>query len=132
MEALIKRLKKHEGFRGYPYLCDAGSCTIGYGHKLPITERQAEAILIEDIYHVSDQYMRWKGRNKLKLSQVRDEILCELIYWHGFNGFLGFKRMIQALKDGDYNRAADEMMDSESGRKYKARMYELSVMMRDG
>jgi lysozyme len=132
MEALIKRLKKHEGLRLMPYTCPAGYPTIGYGHKLPITERQAEAILVEDLYRVSDQYMQWKGQNKLKLTPVRDEVLMEMIFWHGFNGFLGFKRMIEALRDVDYNRAADEMMDSQSGRLYPARMYELSVLMRDG
>jgi lysozyme len=132
MNTLIRRLKKHEGFKGYPYPCPRGYPTIGYGHRLPITERQAEAILIDDVYKVSDQYMKWKGQNKLKLTKTRDRVLMELIFWHGFSGFLLFKRMIQALKDKNYDLAADEMMDSDSGRKYKTRMYELSVMMRDG
>ena len=132
MDALIKRLKKHEGFKGYPYSCPTGHLTIGYGHKLPILEKQAAAILVDDIYYVLNQYMAWKGRNRLKLTLVRDEVLVEMIFWHGFDGFLSFKRMIQAIKDGDYDKAADEMMDSESGRKYKMRMYELSGMMRDG
>jgi hypothetical protein len=40
--------------------------------------------------------------------------------------------MIQALLDGDYETAADEMLNSDSGRKYFTRMYELSVLMREG
>jgi len=132
MDNLLRRLKKHEGLMVMPYLCPAGYLTIGYGHRLPITERQAEAILIEDVYKVSDQYMKWKGRNKLKLSQTRDEVLMELLFWHGFQGFKGFKRMISALKREDYETAADEMLDSNSGRNYPTRMYELSVLMRDG
>jgi len=132
MDALIKRLKRHEGFKGFPYQCDKGYWTGGYGHRFPLSEHQAEMILLEDVYHVSDLYVKWKGENRLKLSQVRDEVLMEMIFWHGMRGFLGFRKMIQALKSGDYERAADEMMDSDSGRKYPARMYELSVLMRDG
>jgi len=32
----------------------------------------------------------------------------------------------------DWDTAANEMMDSDAGRKYKVRMYELSVLMREG
>lgn len=137
MEALLKRLKKHEGLRLKVYLCPAGYPTIGYGHRCnsdhpPITEAEAEEYLRQDVYKASDQYMRWKAKHGLKLSQIRDEVLVELLLWHGYRGFLGFKRMIAALIARDYETAADEMLDSDSGRKYFTRMYELSTLMRDG
>jgi lysozyme len=51
---LLKHLKHEEGFVGHVYKCPAGYDTIGYGHRTdgtphpPITEAQAEALLIAD------------------------------------------------------------------------------------
>ena len=132
MEALVRRLKVHEGFSGNPYVCPGGYATIAYGVRLPLTKHQGEILLRDKLYEISDWYMRWKAKHKLKLTQTRDEVLMEMIYWHGTRGFLLFKRMIAALKAEDYATAANEMMDSDSGRKYTTRMYELSVLMRDG
>jgi lysozyme len=137
MEALLKRLKKHEGLT-LTVKPDRGKWVIGHGHQCPqdhppITIEQAEEYLKKDAYKASDQFVKWKVENDLlDLTLPRCETLVEMIFWHGFRGFLGFKKMIAALLAGDYEWAADEMMDSDSGRKYKTRMYELSVMMRDG
>ena len=136
MKALLKRLKRHEALSLTVYP-DCDKFAIGYGHQCDaghpsITQEQAEEYLRQDVYRASDQYMRWKGEHGLKLTTARDEALCELLFWHGYRGFLGFKKMIAALIAGDYETAADEMMDSQSGRLYKSRMYELSVLMRDG
>jgi GH24 family phage-related lysozyme (muramidase) len=136
MYALIKRLKKHEGLT-LTVKPDLDKHVIGYGHQCdkdhpPIALHEAEEYLLQDAYRASDAYMRWKARHELRLSRVRDEVLCELVYWHGFRGFLGFREMCKAVIAGDYDKAADELMDSDSGRKYKPRMYELSVMMREG
>ena len=116
---------------------DRDKWAIGYGHQCPqdhpqITIEQAEEYLRQDVYRASDAYMKWKAKHGLKLTKSRDEVLVEMIFWHGFKGFLGFKKMIVALLARDYETAADEMMDSDSGRRCKARMYELSVLMREG
>lgn len=136
MDALTKRLKKHESLclTVYP---DRDKWAIGYGHQCPqdhppITVEHAEEYLREDIYKASDVYMKWKAQHGLKLSTVRDEALVEMIFWHGFRGFLGFKKMCKAVISGNYDLAAKEMTDSDSGRKYPVRMYELSVLMREG
>jgi len=55
-----------------------------------------------------------------------------MIFWHGFKGFLKFKKCIAAIEKQDWNKAADEMMDSNSGREYKTRMSELADSMRAG
>ena len=136
MEALLKRLKAHEGvsLEVYP---DRDGYAIGYGHQCapdhpPISLHEAEEYLRQDVYKASEQYMKWKAAHKLKLSRVRDEVIVEMIFWHGYWGFLKFQRMIEALIQGDYEKAADEMMNSDSGQRYPARMYELSVLMREG
>lgn len=136
LENLIPRLKKHEklSLTVYP---DVDKFAIGYGHQCkenhpPITQEQAEEYLRQDVYRASDKYMKWKAKYGLRLSQTRDEVLVEMIFWHGFKGFLKFKRMISYLRDGDYEMASNEMLDSDSGTKYFTRMYELSVLMREG
>lgn len=62
-QAAIELAKRFEGFhrvpqsdpgRAHPYVCPAGSWTIGYGHlcepnHLPITENEAEDYLIHDL-----------------------------------------------------------------------------------
>lgn len=52
---LLAFLKRHEGVVLHPYCCQAGVWTIGYGHTRgvtettpPITQAQAEALLVED------------------------------------------------------------------------------------
>lgn len=136
MDALIKRLMRHEdlSLNTYP---DRDKWAIGYGHQCeadhpPISAEQAVEYLMQDAHKASDLYMRWKAQHKLKLSQTRDEVLVEMIFWHGFRGFLGFRKMIKAILQGDYNTAADEMMDSHSGRTLISRMSELASLMRVG
>lgn len=136
MKALIARLKRHEGLSISVYP-DRDKWAIGFGHQCskdhpPITIHEAEEYLRADAYKASDRYVKWKVKHKLKLTKSRDEVLVEMIFWHGFNGFLGFNEMIKALIRKDYDAAADEMMDSDSGRKYIGRMSELADIMRDG
>jgi lysozyme len=47
-------------------------------------------------------------------------------------GFLLFKKAVAAIEREDWDTAADEMMDSNSGREFTTRMSELADMMRTG
>jgi len=130
---LKERLKAHEGFSTTPYRCPAGYWTIGYGHfmgagECKISKRVADLILEEDIHQAEFGYMS----TGLQLDDVRKDVCVELIFWHGLNGFLGFKKCVTALESGDFETAAYEMMDSESGRNYTLRMSNLAEMMRSG
>jgi len=134
MFTLKKRLKAHEGFRADIYRCSAGYWTCGYGHRIgngqacKISPRVANLILEEDIHQATFKYLSlgWV------LDSVRKDLIIEMIFWHGFKGFLKFKKCIAAIEKQDWNEAADEMMDSNSGREYKTRMSELAGLMRRG
>lgn len=45
-------------------------------------------------------------------SQTRREALIEFVFNIGFSDFLKFKKTIRALVDQNYNKAANEMLNS--------------------
>lgn len=121
-----ERIKENEGTIEYQkhigtfkcgmfhkYRCSMGYWTIGYGHRcsddqMPITEEQAEALLNTDIE------MAEKMAAKIHLDKHQDvnDVLTEAVFQIGYTGLLKFKKMIKALKAGDYKEAANQMRDS--------------------
>ena len=58
--ALVARIKQHEGFRAGPYP-DAGGWAIGYGRNLtfnPLSEDEAESLLLTDLMCVISELSR--------------------------------------------------------------------------
>jgi len=131
---LKERLKCMEGFKAEPYRDDRGNWTIGHGHFMgngqayTISRRVADMILEEDIHRATFEYISL-GWN---LDYVRKDVIIEMIFWHGLKGFLGFKKCIAAIEKQDWQKAADEMLDSQSGRDYRARMTTLAYFMIEG
>ncbi|GAB6045085.1 lysozyme [Caminibacter profundus] len=127
--SLIETIKKHEGFRGMPYKDSLGIPTIGYGTKLPITEEEAEMLLQhrldKKILELSDREPFY-----LELPQKAQEVIANMAYQMGVNGVLRFKKMWKALKNGDYKKAADEMLDSRWAKQTPNRARELAEIMR--
>ncbi len=131
---LKERLKDHEGFRSEIYKCPAGHYTIGCGHLVcsggcRISREVADLILDEDIHKATFEYLSLGWDH---LSQVRQDVCREMIFWFGLKGFLKFKRMVAAIERSDWQKAADEMLDSQAGRNYRARMTELAILMIEG
>lgn len=131
--SLIGRVKLHEGKRNFPYRCTAGKLTIGYGRNLEdvgITDEEAEYLLMHDLEKAE------KEASKLdcykKLNQGRKDILIEMVFNLGYPRLCGFKKMIQALDRGDYDKAADEMLDSKWARDVGERAKTLAYFMRIG
>jgi len=135
MEELKKRLRQEEGLRLKPYMDDTGNLTIGYGHNLTangISFAVAEQLLEGDVYHASDRYFSLPKEIQGRLNHARRRVLCELIFWIGYKGLLRFEVMLAAIKDGDFDKAADELMDSKIGRTYTTRTQELADALRAG
>ena len=134
METLIQRIKRHEGLRLRPYKDSVGHPTIGYGHNLriPITLNAALTILRDDIMKSYLDYLDMPVAVINDLSQNRKEVLLEMLFNLGLNGVLNFKRMIHALKWKQFDKAADEMLDSLWAKQVKSRAIELADIMREG
>lgn len=109
-KTLLERVIEHEGFRSEPYQDTRGVWTIGHGLTY-LTERESYGI-------VSDRLAR--DRVKLAFEEpwlndlppVITDVLVEMRFQMGVTGVYGFKRMWAALKEGDFDKAADEMLDS--------------------
>jgi lysozyme len=130
--SLVDDLKRHEGFRGQPYLCSAGATTIGYGHNLdakPLTEEQAHTLLLDDIEDVErelDMALDWFDDIPLKAQDV----LVNMAFNLGTPGLMKFKRFLEALKNERYPEAADHMLQSKWATQVGDRATELAAIIR--
>jgi GH24 family phage-related lysozyme (muramidase) len=135
-DKLYKQLEKHEGKRAKVYKDSHGIKTIGIGFNL---ERQGAKKAIEDLglnyakILAGDQTLSEEQIQKLfkmdveqavksakdivpnydDLSDVRKRVVVDMIFNLGPAGFKAFKKMIAALKEKDFNKAASEMKDSQ-------------------
>ena len=126
-------LKRHEGYRRFPYLCPAGKMTIGYGWNLDdngISEHEAEIILaghIEGAVQFLSREPYWGG-----LNETRQAVLINMCVNMGWPRLSRFKKMRAALGASDFEGAADEMKDSAWYGQVGDRAKELVGMMRSG
>ncbi len=132
-DKLINSVKIHESLRLKPYHCSAGKLTIGYGRNLDdvgISNEEAEYLLKHDLENAE------KEAEKLdcykKLNQNRKDILIEMVFNLGYPRLCGFKKMLSALDRGDYDGAANEMLDSKWARDVGERAKTLAYFMRIG
>lgn len=132
---LRERIKRHEGFRLYPYWDTTGNLTIGYGRCLSrrgISKDEAELMLGNDIAYATDGYSRLPDAVRWNCNEARRDVFIEMIFQLGVVGVLKFKKMLAELENGDFGKAADEMLDSEWHKQTPTRCRELSDMMRAG
>ena len=133
MHSIEDQLILHEGLRLKPYRCTAGKLTIGVGRNLEdkgISHDEAMMLLRNDIAEVTAQLERFDWFRAL--GPVRRKVLIDMAFNLGMGGLLGFQKMIEALERGDYERAADEMVNSRWYGQVGERGRRLERMMRTG
>lgn len=130
----LERTKRYEGLSLKPYKCPAGYITIGYGHNLEangITQEMAEELLKTDL-----AYARMEVGAKLpwsaKLNDARQYVLVDMAFNMGISRLLTFKKMLAALKEGFWERAAHEALDSKWAKQVGRRAKELAEIIRTG
>ena len=130
--ALIDDLIRHEGMKLKPYICPAGKVTIGVGRNIQdngISEAEARYLLKNDIIRC------WAELHKalpwaLKLPSEVQDVLCNMTFNMGIGKLLGFKKALAALKAGQWNTAAAEMLDSDWARQVGRRATELAEIVK--
>lgn len=128
---LKETLIRHEALRLKPYLCSEGKMTIGVGRNIEdngIRQNEAMFMLDNDIKETVDQLEKFEWFNGL--TDVRKEVLVNLHFNIGHYSFLGFRNMIAAIKNGNFERAAEEMKDSKWYRQVGSRAVELCEAMK--
>ncbi|WP_104401814.1 glycoside hydrolase family protein [Vibrio penaeicida] len=131
---LTEQLKRHEGFRRYPYHCSAGKLTIGFGRNLEdvgIDKEEAEQLLENDVQKVKAALAK-KLPWYQTISPVRQAVLENMAFNMGVAGLLTFKKMLRTVKSGDYASASNEMLDSLWAKQVGKRATELAEQMKTG
>lgn len=131
-EPLIIMLKRHEGFRAKPYKDTVGVLTIGYGHNLdePLSKEAADALLRTDIRRaIRDLIVIFP--DLYEFGERRANALIDMMFNLGKTRFLGFEQMIAAIKDKDWQLAADEAKDSDWFVQVKSRGEEIVSMLKE-
>ena len=133
-ETLQEMLIRHEGLRLFPYRCSEGYLTIGVGRNLEskgISEDEAKQMLSNDLKEVTKDLLDIFGGDA-PLSEARSKALCDMRFQLGASGFRSFSSMIQAVKDQDWDRAADEALNSLWAQQTPERAQEIAEMLRNG
>lgn len=131
-ERLVEMLKRHEGYRDRLYRCTAGKLTIGYGHNIEdkgISNNVAEMMLKEDIHDAMRDLFAVFPNNHEYPDNVRIALI-DMVFNIGLPRFKKFQKMIAAVNARDWNRAADEMKNSEWYKEVKSRGKELEELLR--
>lgn len=131
------KLREHaiwaEAWRNFPYEDTVGKVTIGVGRNLDdrgLSDDEVEYLLSNDLDNTireAESLWFWP-----RLDEARQLVVADMIFNMGLSRFHGFVKTIDALERGDYQRAADEMVDSKWYRQTGRRAVKLVQIMRTG
>ena len=133
-DRLKETLIRHEGIRLKPYKDSMGKITIGIGRNLDdmgISTEEAGLMFLNDLDRVERELLtnfKWLPA----LSDVRQEVLMNMCFNLGITRLNGFRKMLAALADRNYEQAAVEMLDSKWATQVGSRALRLAEQMRSG
>lgn len=134
IERIIDRLVEDEGEILHVYSDHLGFLTLGVGRLVDqrkgggISQDESRYLLANDIRRCMAIARQWEWFDKLNW-QRQGVIVC-MLFQLGARGVANFKKMIAALDRGDYEAAADEMLDSGWHTQTKERCERMAQIMR--
>ena len=131
---VTRQLIEHEGLKLKPYRCPAGKLTIGVGRNLEergISEEEALYLLNNDIAEsIKDLQKIFADADGFEnLPEAVQRVLVDMRFNLGDSGFKSFKKMIKAIKAGNFSEAALEMRNSKWFKQVGSRGKTLVAMM---
>lgn len=147
-DIIIKRLEFHESCVLKPYYCPTGHLTLGIGHnvearpftdeekraigdwKKGITKNMAYMICRNDVNICLNQLKTLSFWNQLDLE--RQYALLDMCFQLGFKGLCGFKKMLEAMRWGKWDKAAAECLNSDYARQTPARAKRIARLIKEG
>ena len=124
----LPRIAKSEGLKKYIYRCPAGHPTFGFGTKItkgmpeyrkrmgsPVSEQRClEAFFNEVVGEVYPDTQKAFGRGEFnKLPYAAKGVFADFLYNVGLTTFREFIQMRKAVLARDWDRAADELLNSK-------------------
>ena len=142
MDQIKEDLVRHEGYVTEIYLCSENYPTFGIGHMVtendmehtwpvgtPVTDERILQVFHDDCKVAIEDA-------ELLINDLADHpdsvsrVLVNMVFNLGRPRLSKFKNMLAAIEAKDYNRAADEMIDSKWYHQVGRRSQELVEMMR--
>jgi len=133
-EKLIESVKRHEGWRSKAYQDTEGVWTVGYGRNLQELEISLElgTSWLRDDLRASEDYAESFPEFEFLDRDARQDVFIEMIFNMGPSRVAGFKNMLAAIREQDWEEAAKEMLDSKWARQVGVRAKRLAERMRTG
>lgn len=134
---LTKQLRRDEGEVLHVYPDTLGYLTIGVGRLLDkrkgggITPEESAYLLSNDIDRKQADVLRaipWA----ISLDDARLGVLVNMAFQMGIDGLLQFKNTLEMVQNGDYDGAAEGMLESLWAKQTPERARRLSDQMRSG
>ncbi len=126
-------IKKCEGFKSHLYTDTVGKKTIGFGRNIEdngISITEANFMFENDFQRCLDDLIQYKWYTE-QPDNIKNALM-NMCFNLGINRLLGFKRMIAALEDNDYTKAAFEALNSKWANQVGDRAKDVALMIRQG
>lgn len=110
---LKDHIKEYEGLSNVLYKCTSNKLSIGYGRNLEdvgISKDEAEYLLKNDIDIALDEVS--EHFDMPNLPEPAQIVLVDMCFNMGISRLLNFRNMIKAIEQDEWDKAADELLDS--------------------
>ncbi len=114
LSALTAHLRKEEGEVLHAYQDHLGFWTIGVGRLIDakkgggISQKESAFLLANDLTRLEEEFhtfLPWIG----SLSEPRQAVLYSMAFQMGLAGLLKFKNTLEAIREGNWEKAAKKM-----------------------
>jgi len=126
-------LISHESYEHFPYTDTTGHITIGIGRNLSdrgVLPTEIDMMFDHDVdyfFNFLTDHFAWFP----KLNDARQIALVDMCFM-GTRSFLTFDKMIAALEKGDYNLAAQEVVNSKYEDQVGQRAMDIATIIKTG
>lgn len=134
---LTKQLRRDEGEVLHAYADHLGYLTLGVGRLIDkrkgggITKEESAYLLSNDIDKREAELLR-RAPWMANLDPARFGALLNMAFQMGVDGLLGFRNTLEMVRNGDYDGAADGMLNSLWARQTPERANRIAKQMRSG
>ena len=138
MEEVKQRIKEHEGFRDTVYADSLGYATIGYGHLVLPTDNFVEGVTypkeqLEELFDMDFNQAKQSANELLvglDINDIAKGVIVEMCFQLGKPRVMKFKKMWVAIRNNDFEEAANQMIDSAWHKQTTSRCESLAATMR--